>query len=293
MLVYVTAHGERAASEHYLLLPETVTAELQETAFETAQLVRSALFNRADHVVVLIDSCYAGAVKEAVQRHLVDRRERGGRFPRTCAVVAAGYSESTVRVGDFVALLETALGLLSDTNTPWFVPGPYASVWGFRDAFRRASESHPEIQYEWIWPDDRATSVDPCPILPIPGYKRREELVSGAREGIALTVDEVNEYWQLKASGKTSADDPGWYFSGRAELMAKVVTFLKSARMQDQRANLMLVTGEAGTGKSAIIARAVTLSDPIMRSASRFRQIDLGHQLSSLCHHSGLLMSQS
>ncbi|MEV5414008.1 ATP-binding protein [Thermopolyspora sp. NPDC052614] len=74
------------------------------------------------------------------------------------------------------------------------------------------------------------------------------------------------EYWLSRASGRTSDDDPGWYFTGRAELTGTLAAFL------DDGDGTLVVTGAAGTGKSAIIARAVTLSDPVFRADPRYRK---------------------
>ncbi len=69
------------------------------------------------------------------------------------------------------------------------------------------------------------------------------------------------DYWLDRASGRTDGDDPGWYFSGRQGLAAAIADFLR-----DDTGNLV-VTGVAGSGKSALLARAVTLSDPAFLSS--------------------------
>ena len=56
---------------------------------------------------------------------------------------------------------------------------------------------------------------------------------------------------------KTPRGNPAWYFTGRAPVMAQVVRWLTNG---DEP--LLVVTGARGTGKSAVLSRAVTLADP-------------------------------
>ena len=53
-----------------------------------------------------------------------------------------------------------------------------------------------------------------------------------------------------------SNDEPGWLFTGRARLMRELIARTRGA------SGVTLVTGSAGCGKSAALARLVTLSDP-------------------------------
>ncbi|MCM1974538.1 ATP-binding protein [Streptomyces sp. G1] len=66
----------------------------------------------------------------------------------------------------------------------------------------------------------------------------------------------LDEFWLERASGRAAADDPGWYFSGRAAPMSRMTRFLRATE------GVLVVTGAAGSGKSALLARLVTLSDP-------------------------------
>ncbi len=59
--------------------------------------------------------------------------------------------------------------------------------------------------------------------------------------------------------------DAGWYFTGRATLISEMNDFLAG----DDSA--IIVTGQAGSGKSALLARLVTLSDPRFRADPAYR----------------------
>ena len=77
-------------------------------------------------------------------------------------------------------------------------------------------------------------------------------------------------YWDARARGVEHPQRPGWFFSGRQRIMRDLINWLKSPF--DPQANVMVLTargfsggdergGGPGSGKSAILARLVTLSD--------------------------------
>ncbi|MGH3829230.1 MAG: hypothetical protein ACRDRS_02070 [Pseudonocardiaceae bacterium] len=72
--------------------------------------------------------------------------------------------------------------------------------------------------------------------------------MAAPRRQVADTASDL-DHWLDRASGRVSADDPGWYFTGRRELTTTVADFLHRAD------GMLLVTGVAGTGKSAVITR--------------------------------------
>ncbi|MFJ3841697.1 hypothetical protein ACIPY6_40175 [Streptomyces sp. NPDC090054] len=103
----------------------------------------------------------------------------------------------------------------------------------------------------------------PTATLPNPGYRMVAAAVEPGRQELAPTLEHL-DYWLEKASGRTSATDAGWYFSGRRPLNEELASFLRGP------AAVMVVTGIAASGKSAILGRAVTLSDESFRRSDRF-----------------------
>lgn len=284
LLVYVTGHGATDSNlSHYLLMPDSVTSRLYATAYPTNRLVLAAVFSGARHVVVLVDSCYGGALARQVvadleaQREACSRRGDGNEgMPQTCAVIASGYRTSTVRLREFTTLITAALRQLGTRRArlQWSCEGPFVSPLAFRWALIEASTQYPEAEWLWVWPDDRATSRDPSPALPNPLQRGNRRKTRSLVADLVLTDKEVQSYWELKASGKTGDDDPGWYFSGRERLMSSVVDYLRAGFHGPHR--VLLVTGAAGTGKSAIIARAVTLADRSFRASPQFQRLIRG-----------------
>jgi hypothetical protein len=67
-------------------------------------------------------------------------------------------------------------------------------------------------------------------------------------------------YWDPRSRGVESAHVPGTYFTGRRRALTELVAWLTDD--PDPGDNLRVVTGGPGSGKSAVLARLVTASDP-------------------------------
>jgi hypothetical protein len=73
---------------------------------------------------------------------------------------------------------------------------------------------------------------------------------------------EFRTHWDPRARGVALASDPGWYFVGRIRVLRELVAWLGDPDL-DHRARV--VTGDPGSGKSAVLARLVTLADRATR----------------------------
>jgi hypothetical protein len=73
---------------------------------------------------------------------------------------------------------------------------------------------------------------------------------------------EFGAHWDPRSRGVPSASEPGWYFAGRTQVLRQLVGWLSDPDL-DHRARV--VTGDPGSGKSAVLARLVTLADPAVR----------------------------
>ena len=73
----------------------------------------------------------------------------------------------------------------------------------------------------------------------------------------------LREHWRPRARGVYEDTTPGWYFTGRIELLRELTGWLE--RGSPDRA-VRVVTGPAGTGKSAVLAWLCALSDPQLRA---------------------------
>jgi uncharacterized protein YoaH (UPF0181 family) len=71
-------------------------------------------------------------------------------------------------------------------------------------------------------------------------------------------------HWQPRGRGVDWHRRPGWYFTGRTQVLRELVAWLHAPPESDPKARV--VTGGPGSGKSAVLARLVTLADPTTRA---------------------------
>ena len=70
------------------------------------------------------------------------------------------------------------------------------------------------------------------------------------------------EHWGPRSRGTEIEAQPGWYFTGRTVVLTELVTWLTSAATAGKA---RVITAGPGSGKSAVLGRLVTLSDPEYR----------------------------
>ncbi|MGW8743636.1 AAA family ATPase [Streptomyces sp. NPDC055794] len=264
VVVYITGHGVRGPSgRHYLTFGDTSNDRLLGTAFPTSELITQVLDSEAEHVLILVDSCFAGSLDSELSRLLEDL-SAVRRGLKTLAVVTSGEFHQSPRVGEFTELLGKALAKASDEAAGF--TAPYLSFEEWDGLLRAVGEENPGlIEAVWVWPRSRRDVASLC--LPNPHFVPSEQVVEAPRQPLALSAPVLDQYWLNRASGRTGDSDPGWYFSGRQALMKQLVEFV------DGGEGVLVVTGAAGSGKSALLARLVTLSDPLFVLESRFAEV--------------------
>jgi hypothetical protein len=76
----------------------------------------------------------------------------------------------------------------------------------------------------------------------------------------------LEDHFAPKGRGVSSSHERGEYFTGRVEALREVVTWLQEPVGNSVRG--YAVTGDPGSGKSAVLGRIVRLSDRRLRAAS-------------------------
>jgi hypothetical protein len=80
-----------------------------------------------------------------------------------------------------------------------------------------------------------------------------------SRTPVALAADPAFfAHWEPRARGVRRFAQPGWFFSGRTRVLRELVGWLGG----DGAPGTRLVTGNPGCGKSAVLARIVSLAEP-------------------------------
>jgi hypothetical protein len=88
---------------------------------------------------------------------------------------------------------------------------------------------------------------------------REQVPLDAARQDMAVLAVDMAAHWDPRSRGVSDTTTAGVYFTGREALMAKLVDAVHGPP------GALVVTGTAGCGKSAVLSRLVTLSDPRFR----------------------------
>ncbi|MFD5085169.1 AAA family ATPase [Kitasatospora sp. NPDC058406] len=256
VVVYITGHGlRRHAQRHYLMLPKTKEERLLATGFPTSELITAVLDSQSEHVMVLVDTCYSGTLRAELTSLFQDLSDERHSHKGTAVITAGDHYEKPL-LGSFTRRIALAWERMRDEAAGY--TSSHLSFTEWEQLLHQVGqdengEDKALVSAEWIVPHSRGSAPSAC--LPNPRYRLVQSVTGTALRQLALGSGPLEEFWLERASGRTSADDPGWYFSGRAEPMARMVAFFREGT------GVLVVTGAAGSGKSALLARLVTLAD--------------------------------
>jgi tetratricopeptide (TPR) repeat protein len=209
-------------------------------------LVDDAVASGADQILVIIDACHAGdAVGRGLEKTL--RRWAAASAPpgraKWFGIMASCRRDETSDGG----------GPLLTALTEVLRSGPatteYRSAWSAHNALVSGPDLLAALGERWR--GEGQTPVPAAlgtgrPVFPNPRH------VPGAPARLV-------EHLVLAARG-VGYQEEGWFFTGRKEVLGRIVAWLEAGG-----AGLFLVTGPAGCGKSAVLGRIATLTDPVQR----------------------------
>lgn len=209
-------------------------------------LVNEAVASGADQILVIIDTCHAGdAVGRGVEKAL--RRWEGmstppGQMKWLGIVASCRRNETSDGSGPLLTALAEVLKAGPATTE-------YRSAWSAHNELVSGPDLLAALNERWR--GEGQTPVTAAlgtgrPVFPNPRH------VPGAPARLV-------EHLVLAARGVGYREE-GWFFTGRKEVLGRIVAWLAA-----DEAGLFLVTGPAGCGKSAVLGRIATLTDPVQR----------------------------
>lgn len=254
IVLFISGHGHPGSGgNHHFLLPATEVDRLANTAYRTAELVAAAVDSHAQHVLVIVNACYAEGTSIDLAKLKADLNAERANSP-TIAGLATTNIRKTVGVRDLSRLLAR---IHQQLLTSAELAAEHLTFTEFLEQLNAAAK---DLGCDAPLPFLGMTvSQTEHHCLPNPGYKPSKELAAPQRSQVA-TSDAEMRFWINRASGRPHRTDPGWYFSGRQPLTRALADFLHAGPPQGRSPSL-IITGTAGSGKSAVIGRAVTLSD--------------------------------
>ncbi|MFF1505840.1 AAA family ATPase [Streptomyces sp. NPDC058326] len=260
LVMFITGHGISGSSDvHFLKLPRSDDKRPLATAVRTSDIVGAVLDSHVKNVLVIVNTCYAGGLRselDALYKNIRRDRREGCRLD----VIATCGHDQTVQVRRFPTLLSD---LHRRLRTNAGITTPHLAVADFIAEYEkglRNEEDRQRFRLHHLIDGSGPTFQSPC--LPNPGYVDPHAAGSTLKELVAA------EHWLDRATGRAQEADTGWYFRGRETLNRRVAAFLGPTRDR----GVLLVTGAVGSGKSAVVARAVVLSDASFRQDPLYKE---------------------
>ena len=251
VVAYYTSHGVRDQERFYLLAHNSVLSDLDGTALPAEDLARALTKGSlASQALLILDACYAGA-GAAEFAQIANRLAAIGGGPAVF-VVAAARSKEEADQGALSSALAEALA-----NNDERLGGRAQEFLAMDDVMEAVDsylrQKHPAQTATWSSANVRGR----CKLFRNPRHR------SEVRPGLDLETQRAfAEHWVPKARG-AELGAGGWYFTGRKQALRELAAWL-SAERSDGRARV--VTGGPGCGKSAVLARVVTLADRTYRN---------------------------
>ncbi len=249
LVVVVTGHGTVTDRIHRIVLSDADQPPKEKQALRTDQLISYLKDTEVQHALLVVDTCHAGAVTGQM---MYDRA-----LPAGWIGIAAAAPQGEATAG---AVAEAVHGFLERGSRDERHGGPNQPYF--------TAASLVQFIADWLGDDQdvvtfpRQARSRPSQCLPNPHFTSAHEGQVGTtapRQDLALRDDELAAHWDPRARGVQQEGEAGWLFTGRTRVMSELIEITRG------RPGAYLVTGVAGSGKSAVLARLVTLSDPDFR----------------------------
>ncbi len=252
IVFYYSGHGVRDGESFYLLTCNSQDSLLDSTAVSAEQLARWMTKQcKAAQILVILDTCYAGAGAADFARIAGKVCTLMPQGPAV-AVIAAARPKEEAQQGAFSAALARAL-----SNADGRLGASTQEFLAFDQVMEQVDQylgrHHPSQTATWSSVNVRGRFR----FFPNPQFK--PEVPAGWDLELQRTL---REHWVLKAMS-TETSGRAWYFTGRTAALREIVSWLNEPQ-SDSR--ICVVTGGAGSGKSAVLARIVTLADRTYRA---------------------------
>ncbi len=247
-VVLWSGHGVLDRQGLRLVLHDTDDARFGDETYSANLLTEAAVRSGADQMLLLIDTCHAGAgVMESLDTafgKLTSENLPPGRSGWLGVLASSRPQEKAEAAG---VLLETLTRVLRE--------GPRSEDYRHEWSSRNGQVSGATVIHTVLaqWPAEVGHK-------PVPAMFGEPRLMFDNPLRKTASEPELVEHL-VQASRGAPVDDGGWFFSGRRNVLGQITEWLEA-----RQPGLFLVTGSAGCGKSAVLGRVATLSDPVHRA---------------------------
>ena len=249
VVIYLAAHGALQGRRTYVLGRDTSMEKLAGRALEAGDLGAIIGQSPPHNVFVIADVCVAGKVAQAIQRAAEDEADEGQtRDEHTswaAAVLSSTFGREPAYDGAFANAFVKVISDEQRTGTTSRWVSVDALMNGLNEELKNLG--HGQVAERKVWGTGAAE------LIPNRHFGTREL-------GGLISDEELAAHFDPMARG-VARGEKGSYFTGRHDELARIAAWLHD----HDGGGLLVVTGSPGSGKSALVSRAVVLSDPELR----------------------------
>jgi hypothetical protein len=259
-LLYWAGHGYRDPSGDLLLVRDTPKDRINAATAMSAGALAGVLAGLpVAHTAIVIDTCFAGGSATEAARALLAAYDRQTfpDEPPSLTIVAVVGPYDHIRDGAFSRRFHDVLA--RGRPLPAWSAGNrrvrlYDVVLSVRDECREYGDPEPDIVSkgwgELTFPNPRAIDLPP------------DDAETQHDRQARLLARSPGDHF-LDSTRGIEVDETGWFFTGRTALLRTINAWLREPAPYG---GILIVTGSPGTGKSAVLGRIATLSDPVYRA---------------------------
>jgi WD40 repeat protein len=267
LVLYHTGHADLAGAQHRLWMADSLDRYTNTVpSDELAALILADTPLR--QALVVLDTCHAGhggaEALVAGMKALADPAGTGEEG-KSLSLVAAAHVREQILPGDFAELFGRAVAHPGTAgHEPPYLP-PAALV---------AAMNADNTRKKWQTVSHSAlfqTGDHVSPYFPNPRYDQR---LHGLDLATQLRVEQrehydraVHGHFLPRARGTDVPGEQTWRFVGRHAALEELTGWLTAVRDGTGGSALRVVTGDPGSGKSAVLARLVLLADKERRGS--------------------------
>ncbi|ALO13233.1 Putative WD repeat-containing protein [Streptomyces venezuelae] len=257
VLLYFAGHGVHSVDRHYLLFSDTERGLWDGTALASEDFGRPLVRSAVGHLLIVLDTCFAGAGTADITSLAASLARTRSPEPAGRWLMAAARGKERATENAFVSALTHVLAHPKAGARQEFV--------SVRDVTRGINgyfaEHHPaqHARYTTVDSDGHA------PFFPNPAFLPGLPANDLDVRTMARLRQESRGHFDPRGRGVGHAAEAGDFFRGRRAALASIAAWL-AADTHDRRAKV--VTGDPGSGKSAVLGRVLRLSDPEERSTT-------------------------
>ncbi|WP_081736260.1 caspase family protein [Amycolatopsis orientalis] len=265
--VYIGSHGEvlEDTREHALLTTDVDPDDVDD-ALPTAELARKMLLKtRVRRVLLMLDTCYAGQGGSELTAVAITKMTRswGDDDGSGLAVITSAQPCEQAKTGAFPLLLRDAIrGLPIAGYNPATLP--------LDSIVKAMNTSASKPGHQTIGHSVASLTGEVPPFLPNPRHHpRMTEVDLAIQHASEFEVQaerrdtEFRTRLLVRAMGGSSRGSDGWWFAGRHTALLDITAWLHHP---DPERPLQVVTGNPGSGKTAVLGLIAALTHPQRRA---------------------------